>query len=73
MKTIILKVKIKVPDDYVLDDEVWLLEDAMVSHEKDITIESVSKIEQSYIQVNAIPNAENYSRVFDSAMNESDH
>jgi len=45
MKTIILKVKIKVPDDYVLDDEVWLLEDAMVSHEKDITIESVSKIE----------------------------
>jgi len=45
MKTITLKVKIKVPDDYVLDDEVWLLEDAMVSHEKDITIESVSKIE----------------------------
>jgi hypothetical protein len=45
MKTITLKVKIKVSDDYVLDDEVWLLEDAMVSHEKDITIESVSKIE----------------------------
>ena len=45
MKTIILKVEIEVPDDYVLDDEEWLLEDAMDCHERDITIESVSKIE----------------------------
>ena len=45
MKTITLKVKINVPDDYVLDDEEWLLEDAMDPHERNITIESVSKIE----------------------------
>ncbi|MBO7451721.1 MAG: hypothetical protein J6U54_15365 [Clostridiales bacterium] len=45
MKTITLKVKVKVPDDYVLDDEEWLLEDAMDPYERNITIESVSKIE----------------------------
>ena len=68
MKIITLKVEIKVPDDYVLDDGEWLLEDATDPYERSITIESVSKIEtqQSYIQVNAIPNAENYSLVFDA-------
>lgn len=45
MKTIVLKVEIKVPNDYVMDDEEWLLEDAINPREKDITIESVSKIE----------------------------
>lgn len=45
MKTINLKVEIKVPDDFVLDDEEWLLEDAMDPYERSITIESVSKIE----------------------------
>lgn len=29
MKTINLNVKIKVPDDYILDDSDWLLEDAV--------------------------------------------
>ena len=45
MKTITLKVEIKVPDDYVMDDEGWLLEDAMDPYERNITIDSVSKIE----------------------------
>lgn len=45
MKIITLKVEIKVPDDCVLDDGEWLLEDAMDPYERSITIESVSKIE----------------------------
>lgn len=45
MKTISLKVEIKVPDDFVLDDVEWLLEGAMDPYERYITIESVSKIE----------------------------
>ena len=31
MKKIVLKVKVEVPDDYVLDDPSWLMEDLNTS------------------------------------------
>lgn len=45
MKTITLKVEIEVPDDYVLDDEEWLLEDAMDPYDRTVKVVSISKAE----------------------------
>ena len=44
MKTITLKVEIEVPDNYVMDDEEWLLEDAMYDNDRNVSIVSVSKM-----------------------------
>lgn len=38
MKTITLKVEIEVNDNYVLDEEQWLLEDAVLRDEYDYSV-----------------------------------
>ena len=38
MKTITLKVEIKVEDDYILDEEHWLLEDAILQDKYDYDV-----------------------------------
>ena len=38
MKKITLKVEIKVEDNYVLDEEQWLLEDAVLRDEYDYSV-----------------------------------
>ena len=45
MKTITLKVEIEVPDDYVLDDEEWLLENAIDPYDRTVKVVSISKAE----------------------------
>lgn len=36
MKKIVLKVTVKVPDDYVLDDPEWLLENIGIGYDYDV-------------------------------------
>lgn len=38
MKTITLKVEIEVEDDYILEEENWLLEDAILQGEYDYSV-----------------------------------
>ena len=45
MKTVVLKVEIEVPDNYIVDDPYWTLETALEPCDGSIILKSVSKIE----------------------------
>ena len=44
MKDVALKVVMRVPDDYIVDEPLWDLEDAFINNESVVEIVSVSTV-----------------------------